>query len=182
MPSTPLLSYPSNGATSIPIATTLSWDNVTSASSYRVQISNSTGFWLVNDTTTSLSNRAASLVSNTMYYWRVYATNDAGNSAWSAIYSFYTGKSSVLASHPRNGNQTLSIVGDIVNYSVEEPCIVSLKYYNLNGRCAMSLINSYQNTGRYSVSIPKDKLPAGTYFQAFKAGTISQLDKIVIMH
>ena len=180
MPSTPVLSYPSNGSTSIPISTTLSWDTVSSASLYRIQISNSATFWIVNDTLTSLSNRTALLVSNTMYYWRVYAINDAGNSAWSTVYNFYTGTSSVLASRSQNAKQCLFITGNMVNYSLEKPCLVAINYYDINGRRVMSLINRYQNAGKYSFIIPKDNLPAGTYLQAFRAGDKSQMNKIAI--
>ena len=116
-----------------------------------------------------------------MYYWRVYSINDAGNSAWSTVFSFFTGRTSVLASHPQNANQTLFINGNTVNYSLETPCQMTVKYYSLDGRCALSLIDSHQKAGKYSFIIPRDKLPAGTYFQAFKAGNISQMDKVVIM-
>lgn len=180
MPSTPVLSYPSNGSTSIPISTTLSWDTVSSAASYRIQISNSTAFWIVNDTTTSLSNRAASLVSNTMYHWRVYSINDAGNSAWSKVFSFFTGTTFALAAHSQMANQSFFITGNMVNYSLEAPCLVAINYYDINGRRVMSLINRYQNAGKYSFIIPKDNLPAGTYLQSFKAGDKSQMNKIVI--
>ena len=90
IPTIPTLSSPANGASLVTIPT-LSWNVDSNATSYRVQLSNSTSFSIANDTTVSTTSRSvSSLTVNTTYYWRVYAINSAGNSSWSSIWSFTT--------------------------------------------------------------------------------------------
>jgi hypothetical protein len=88
-----VLSAPANGATSVAIPVTLSWQTSSGAASYRAQVSTSSTFaTLVLDrpgiTTTSTS--VSGLAATTVYYWRVNATNTAGTSAWSLTRSFTT--------------------------------------------------------------------------------------------
>lgn len=93
-PSPPVLSSPSNGATSVSINPTLSWNASSGATSYGIQVATDSGFAskVVDQTgiiatsygvTTNLSN-------NTLYYWRVNATNANGTSSWSTPWSFTT--------------------------------------------------------------------------------------------
>ena len=92
-PGAPTLSSPSNGATGIAVNTTWSWSSVSGATSYEL--------WIIKDTAgtaytkdpsvagTSWSN-ATPLDSNTLYYWRVRASNSGGSSAWSGYWHFTT--------------------------------------------------------------------------------------------
>ena len=92
-PSAPALSSPSNGATGIATNPTLSWGASSGATSYRVQVSTSSAFTstvanLSGITGTSYGVSGLSL--NTLYYWRVNATNAAGTSGWSSVWYFRT--------------------------------------------------------------------------------------------
>ena len=91
IPTAPILASPANGAINIQINISLVWNASSGAASYRVQLSNTSSFSLMSDTTLSTTSRVfSSLTANSLYYWRVYAINSAGNSAWSSIWSFTT--------------------------------------------------------------------------------------------
>jgi len=92
-PSAPTLSSPSNSATGVATNPTLSWNASTGATSYQLQVSTSSSFTttVVNQSgITTTSYAASSLANNTIYYWRVNATNAGGTSAYSATWNFTT--------------------------------------------------------------------------------------------
>jgi len=93
VPAAPVLASPSNGSTGVSITPTLSWNSSTYATSYRVQASISSGFGtlVVNDSLATTSEQIGALNYSTTYYWRVYAKNNGGTSAWSSTWSFITG-------------------------------------------------------------------------------------------
>ena len=91
-PSSPVLSSPADASTTGSLTPTLAWSAAAGASSYTVQVSlsNAFGTTVVNQGTTGTSLTTSPLVNATQYYWRVNATNAAGTSAWSSIWSFTT--------------------------------------------------------------------------------------------
>ncbi|MBP7822029.1 MAG: T9SS type A sorting domain-containing protein [Saprospiraceae bacterium] len=89
----PSLLTPTNGATGIANNGTLTWQSVTNATSYQIQLSLDANFTNIfqnhqNITTTTLG--MSSLTPLTTYYWRVRGVNACGNSTWSTTYSFTT--------------------------------------------------------------------------------------------
>jgi hypothetical protein len=92
-PSAPTLASPSNGATGVSTSSTLSWNSSTGATSYRLQVSTNSSFSsLVYDQSgiTGTSQQVSGLANNTLYYWRVNATNAEGTSSYSSTWSFTT--------------------------------------------------------------------------------------------
>jgi hypothetical protein len=133
-PSAPTLSSPANSATGIAVSPTLTWNAVTGAATYRVQVSTasdfSTGIVSDDSTVTAASKALTSLTNSTLYYWRVNAKNAGGASAWSTPFSFTTIIAAsgvpVLSSPANNAtgvavNQTLtwSAVTGTVTYRVQ---------------------------------------------------------------
>ncbi len=114
-PSAPTLSSPSNGATGVSITPTLSWNASTGATSYQLQVSTSSSFTttVVNQSgITATSYAVSGLTNNTVYYWRVNATNAGGTSAYSSAWSFTTivaAPSAPTLSSPSNGATGVSI-------------------------------------------------------------------------
>jgi hypothetical protein len=113
VPSAPTLSAPADGATSISPNPTLSWNTVSGATSYAVQVSTSSDFSaLVADQTGIVATTLAlsGLSTGTLYYWRVAATNVAGTSAWSSTRSFTTivPPSAPALSSPANASVSIS--------------------------------------------------------------------------
>ena len=94
IPPAPVLISPANSAYSVVVSPTVSWNASTGAASYRVQISATPDFAIpvfdqsgLTSTSTTVS---PPLSNNTLYYWRVNATNTSGTSVWSPEWSFTT--------------------------------------------------------------------------------------------
>ncbi len=113
-PAAPVLLSPADGATGISTSPTLSWNASSGATSYRVQVSTSSGFatTVYDQSVTTTSTTVAGLVAGTTYYWRVNASNSAGTSGWSTAWSFTTAAgsppSAPTLSSPRNGATNVS--------------------------------------------------------------------------
>jgi uncharacterized repeat protein (TIGR02543 family) len=105
---TPTLSSPANGATNQSINPTLSWNSVTGAATYEVQVSMASNFaTTIKDTTlTGTTLTIGPLSNSTLYYWQVRANNTGGSSAWSTIWNFTTivaASGTPTLSSPANG-------------------------------------------------------------------------------
>ena len=113
-PAMPTLSSPSNGATGVSLNQILTWSNVSGASSYELQVSTVSGFSsTVYDQSglTSTSQQVAGLSNNTVYYWRVDATNAGGTGPWATAWNFTTvigAPPAPTVSSPTNGATGIS--------------------------------------------------------------------------
>jgi hypothetical protein len=94
IPVAPTLSAPANAATNVTRTPTMSWNAVTGAATYEIQISTTNTFASVTFGRTGLTARSIrvspQLGSRTAYFWRVRAVNAAGTGPWSAFRSFTT--------------------------------------------------------------------------------------------
>jgi hypothetical protein len=89
----PTLVSPSNAAINQPLSLPLTWNAVTGAVTYRVQLSTSSAFTgtVIDDSMiTTPSVPVGPLSSNSTYYWRVNTSDAGGASAWSTQWSFTT--------------------------------------------------------------------------------------------
>ncbi len=93
-PSAPILCEPSNEAINIPINLTLSWNRISSAVIYNMQVSYDSLFnsIIINDSMIQDTFKVAAetLTNDTRYFWRVNAANAGGNGKWSAVAAFTT--------------------------------------------------------------------------------------------
>ncbi len=93
-PSAPTLLSPTDASTGIAIAPTLSWNAAAGAITYQIQVSSVANFatTVYDQSGIAITSAVVSpaLLNNTIYYWRVNATNTAGTSAWSSVWSFTT--------------------------------------------------------------------------------------------
>ena len=93
-PPPPTLLSPANGATGITLTPTLQWSDSPGATQYRVQVATNTNFNSpVVDITLPISEYEippGRLIGNTVYYWRVNASNNGGTSNWSTVWHFQT--------------------------------------------------------------------------------------------
>jgi hypothetical protein len=97
-PSAPTIISPADGATGISTSSVLTWNAPNGAVSFQVQVSTSPIFLttLVNQSgITAPSYAVSGLANNTVYYWRVNATNANGTSPWSIPVSFTTATAAV---------------------------------------------------------------------------------------
>ncbi len=88
------LSAPNNDQGTVNQIPELSWNGSEMASDYRIQLSNDQNFDQIlmdrRDITELSVNANVTLDYYTKYYWRVQASNSAGNSDWSEVRSFTT--------------------------------------------------------------------------------------------
>ncbi|PIP77712.1 MAG: hypothetical protein COW85_07570 [Ignavibacteria bacterium CG22_combo_CG10-13_8_21_14_all_37_15] len=92
-PEVPILDLPSNGAIDQPLTPTLSWNASAGATSYSLQVSinNSFSSYVINENVGNITGKQIDgLNALTMYYWRVSANNNYGNSIYSSAWSFTT--------------------------------------------------------------------------------------------
>jgi hypothetical protein len=95
VPSQPVLISPTNSSIDISLTPLLDWGDVATATNYRLQVSNNSGFtsFTINDSSLTSSQYTISsglLSYGTTYYWRVSAKNSLGWSVYSAVYNFTT--------------------------------------------------------------------------------------------
>ncbi len=92
-PAIPVLATPIDGATGISREPVLAWQPTAAASTYDLQIATDIGFANVvySETVTATSHTVGiTLDSNTVYFWRVRASNGCSDSGYSAAYNFTT--------------------------------------------------------------------------------------------
>jgi Leucine-rich repeat (LRR) protein len=93
IPNAPKLLSPGDGTRNLSFDLILTWIESTFASGYTIQISTSANFddMIIDSINISNTNFSVSnLQENTLYYWRVNASNVAGVSNWSDVWSFTT--------------------------------------------------------------------------------------------
>lgn len=109
-PSAPEITNPENGETDVPIPTVLSWSEAEGAIDYELELSLSSDFEpvVIHETNIiALSYTNDTLETGQLYFWRVRAQNETGNSAWSSPFSFTTipdAPSQPEIQSPQNGN------------------------------------------------------------------------------
>ncbi|MCX6134195.1 MAG: fibronectin type III domain-containing protein [Ignavibacteriales bacterium] len=92
-PTAPTLTLPANNATSVSVTPSLTWNQVSGATSFTLQVSTTsafTSFTFNQSGLTTTSGTASGLTNNTTYYWRVSATNAGGTSQYSSAWTFTT--------------------------------------------------------------------------------------------
>jgi len=93
IPAVPQLNSPADGNGSVGITPQLTWNFVYGATSYRVQVSlqpDFSSFVLHDSTSTGNSVLLKPLQVKTKYYWKVSASNMAGSSDFSTVFTFTT--------------------------------------------------------------------------------------------
>ncbi|KAB2962457.1 MAG: hypothetical protein F9K16_09000 [Thermoanaerobaculia bacterium] len=92
-PGAPALVAPANGATSVPLDVTFSWNPVAQDGDYELEVATDAAFTnIIRTATTSGTSTSVTpdLPSNVLLYWRVRSSNACGDGAYSAVYSFAT--------------------------------------------------------------------------------------------
>jgi len=92
-PGVPSLLSPANSTINLPLSLELAWNQVSGATTYNLQVSNSSAFTTVLYNLTNLTGTTytvSGLSNNTTYFWRVSASNGAGAGSYSGIWSFAT--------------------------------------------------------------------------------------------
>jgi len=68
-----------------------------------------------------------------------------------------------------------------ITYSIPRAGDVKLTVYNVLGEEVATLVNEYKNAGSYTVNFHATNLASGVYFYGIKAGSFSDVKKMVLM-
>ena len=79
------------------------------------------------------------------------------------------------------GHPAAIINGTTIKYSLELPCHVRMKVYNVAGREVASLVDQRQSAGTHSVGINSDRLSSGVYFVRMTFGSRSITKKYILI-
>jgi transposase-like protein len=192
-PTAPTLASPSDGATGVATNPTLSWNSSTGAASYRLQVSTDSSFTsLVYDQSgiTDTSQQVSGLANNTLYYWRVNATNAGGTSSYSSTWSFTTtGVTSVeqlgagvptsyalYQNYPNPFNPATTI-----QFAIPKPSAVVLTIFNSLGRAIDVLVNQQLPVGYYRVQWVPRNMPSGVYFYQVRSDEFNETKKLLLL-
>jgi len=129
------LTSPGNTDTGVGLSPVFTWEEISNASSYDIEIATDQQFSSVifSENITTNSYNGASLDESTIYYWRVKAKNTCGDGGFSDISSFTTKTCSVCVS---NGNtsyetSTTRVIFNTIDNSSGKPGGYS-DYTNIN--------------------------------------------------
>ncbi len=92
--SAPTLLSPATNQTGVSLSPALSWDSVSGAASYNVQVATDQAFsniYLNKTGITAPSLALSGLTNGSTYFWKVASVNSAGTAAWSQIWNFTAG-------------------------------------------------------------------------------------------
>lgn len=196
-PDAPALYSPADEATFLPDTITVIWHSQVHTASYTLQVSGVFDFTdlFVSKTGTDTALTLTGFEKSTTYYWRVSASNVAGESVFSDEWSFITcspsavdGKISSIPKHyallpaypnPFNPKTTIT-------YHLPEKAEISLVIYNSMGQSIQELVSGQRQAGEYTVTWDgRDSrgapVASGLYICLFKTGSRVFTQKILLM-
>lgn len=183
IPSAPVLASPANGALNAPLNVTLAWNSSGGTISYNVQLSSSSTFASVKDTSlTATYWPVLSLTNGTQYYWQVNAVSTAGTSAWSSVWSFMVGVTAVLPQKAAALSKSISFSNSAIAYDLPASVGVSIALYDMLGRQVRQLVYAMQNAGSYRINFSSARVTAGYYIVKFKAGSFVVQKKLALIY
>ncbi|GMU86697.1 MAG: hypothetical protein AMXMBFR48_19380 [Ignavibacteriales bacterium] len=111
-PAQVVLLSPANNAVNQAINTSLTWNALSGAETYQLQVATDANFVsIIKDTSlSSTSKQMWGLLNSTKYYWRVRASNVGGTGSWSEVWNFTTivaAPGQVVLSSPANNSKGL---------------------------------------------------------------------------
>jgi hypothetical protein len=192
-PMAPTLILPSNGETGVPATLLLNWDGPWGATSYQLQVSTSSDFSsLVIDQSTikGQSYGIRDLEYNTLYYWRVKATNAGGTSSYSTVWKFTTigptfieqpGSEipviyTLYQNYPNPFNQITSI-----QFYLPKESHVKLTIFNSLGIEIEVLVNQNLPPGYHHTQWIPHNNASGIYFCKFQASQFIDTKKLILL-
>jgi hypothetical protein len=171
IPSAAILLSPGDASTAITVTPNFTWNASSGATSYKLQVSVNSSFssFVYNQGgLTNLSQQISGLDPLSIYYWRVNASNNAGTSDWSTVWSFTTTGPSPI----------VPVLSSPVNNSTIYSAPLSLTWIASSGATSYTLqvsLNSsftsfvYNQTGLTTLSQQVTGLTASTYYWRISA-------------
>ncbi len=68
-----------------------------------------------------------------------------------------------------------------IEYAIDKSCSVNLSVYTIQGQKVKQLVQQFQRPGRYRVRVQAGDWPSGLYFYKLKAGSFTQIRKMLLI-
>ncbi|RPI19117.1 MAG: T9SS C-terminal target domain-containing protein [Ignavibacteriae bacterium] len=195
-PPAPNLIAPLNNSTGQSLTPLMDWGDVTSAISYRIQITttdstafSTTVFDSSGITSSQVTVPSGKLQNNTKYWWRVNAQNAAGAGPWSVVWNFRTlflgivkdneipKEFKLYQNYPNPFNPTTQIEFSIPKNNIHVNIIV----YDVSGKIVSILVNEKLNAGTYKVDFNGESLASGVCFYKLETEGFVETKRMVIL-
>jgi len=172
----------------------LLWHSTETADSFHIQLAKASSFnpaaLLIDTVIVDTVLQVDSLQAETIYYWRVAASNEHGASLFSTIAAFRTkavnamiGQSEelpqdyrLLQNYPNPFNATTVIV-----FSLPDENFVNLQVFDLLGHQVRTLVNQKMSAGERTIIFNTAGLNSGIYFYKIRAGNFEQMKKMILI-
>jgi len=162
----------------------LTWNVVTGAKYYHIQVASDTAFksLAVDTTVADTSWQLDTLKANSKYYWHVFAFNPGDTGRYSSTALFITGDQITgiekYSSIPRNFSLMQNYPNPfnpstVIRYSIPQSGMVKLTVYNLLGQRIATLVNKIEEEGSYEINFNASGLSSGIYLYMFEAFNVS---------
>ncbi|MFH1227319.1 MAG: DUF2341 domain-containing protein, partial [Planctomycetota bacterium] len=151
-PVAPILSLPADSATGQWLPPTLQWNTDPNAHTYRLQIATTSNFIspvVDHSGIASNSYQPVGLANNILYYWRVKAVNNGGESDWSSYRRFTTVISTPILVTPTN-----TALNVVTNLTLE---------WSLSPGAAKYRVNIATDSGFGNIVINQDNIAVTSY-------------------
>jgi hypothetical protein len=184
---------PANGALGIPLTPVMSWEIIPATVTYNLQIATDLNF---NNTIYSIMTSssfhtvaAGTLQLNTLYFWRVRASNAGGPGPYSAVRNFRSTSVSITSiggiiptefklynNYPNPFNPSTTI-----RFDIPKNADVKIKVFDLTGKMVSELIDFSVPPGAYETSFNASKLASGIYYYRIEAGEFIDTKKMMLI-
>jgi hypothetical protein len=196
----PNLIAPADGAINLLLTLTLDWSNVANATSYGLQVATDESFNNLAIDASGLDESQyaipdGNLSFETMYYWRVNASDDSRTGEWSEVRDFTTEPSTgievyssgipddfaLLQNYPNPFNPSTNI-----RFALPEASEVKVAVVDLLGREVSVLYDGIRPAGFFELNWDASNISSGTYIYKINAKSVtgqefSQMKKMMFV-
>jgi WD40 repeat protein len=170
----------------------LQWQPVSNVISYNLQVATDklfNGTIIYNNTINTTQATVRGIEKGKTYFWRVMASNYAGNSNWSDVWTFnpklvkvdepvndLPREYQISQNYPNPFNPSTKI-----EYSLPKTTFVTIKIFNSIGKEINTLFKGIQEAGTHTISWEPNSMPTGVYFYRIEADKFSSYRKMLLI-
>ncbi|HEY9166851.1 MAG TPA: cohesin domain-containing protein [Candidatus Kryptonia bacterium] len=188
----PVLGSPPDLAEDVGDTVEFTWAAVSGGQSYRLVVAFDTAFVHTAFDTASVQDtsiRHIGFLRDTVYYWKLVASDSFSTGVWSEVRRFRTSIGlgingdtkipktfSLFQNYPNPFNPATQIQFDVPKRST-----VTLTLHDILGRQVCTICQGMLDAGRHTVNFDGSHLSSGIYFLRMQAGNFTGVRKLVIM-